>query len=81
VLAEMARDEHLRSLPVVILTTSRQDEEVLKMYQMRCNSYIVKPVDFDQFLKVVRAIADYWFTVVVLPKMVPAENAKAQAGS
>jgi two-component system, chemotaxis family, response regulator Rcp1 len=41
----------------------------LKMYNMRCSSYIVKPVDFDQFLKVVRTIAEYWFTVVVLPNV------------
>jgi hypothetical protein len=54
--------------PVVILTTSEQEEEILKMYKMRCSSYIVKPVDFDKFLKVVRTIAEYWFTVVVLPK-------------
>ena len=67
VLAEMMRDEKLKSLPVVVLSTSEEGEEILKMYQMRCSSYIVKPVDFDQFLKVVRAIADYWFTVVVLP--------------
>jgi CheY-like chemotaxis protein len=80
VLAEMLKDEGLRSLPVVILTTSEQAEEVLKMYKMRCSSYIVKPVDFDQFLKVVRAITEYWFTVVVLPKAAPAENAKAHAG-
>jgi len=81
VLAEMLKDESLRSLPVVILTTSEQAEEVLKMYKMRCSSYIVKPVDFDQFLKVVRAITEYWFTVVVLPKTAVIEKAKAQAGA
>lgn len=79
VLAEMMQDESLKSLPVVILTTSAQDEEVLKMYKMRCSSYIVKPVDFDQFLKVVRTIAEYWFTVVVLPKATAIEKAKAHA--
>jgi two-component system, chemotaxis family, response regulator Rcp1 len=68
VLAEMIKDEHLKGLPVVILTTSEQEEEVLKMYKMRCSSYIVKPVDFEKFLKVIRTIAEYWFTVVVLPK-------------
>jgi CheY-like chemotaxis protein len=79
VLAEMIKDERLNGLPVVILTTSEQDEEVLKMYKMRCSSYIVKPIDFDQFLKVVRAIAEYWFTVVVLPKVALPENATAHA--
>jgi two-component system, chemotaxis family, response regulator Rcp1 len=68
VLAEMVKDDSLKSLPVVIMTTSGEGEEVLKMYEMRCSSYIVKPIDFDQFLKIVRAIAEYWFTVVVLPK-------------
>ena len=69
VLAEMIKDDNLKGLPVVILTTSEQEQEVLAMYNMRCSSYIVKPVDFDQFLKVVRAIAEYWFTVVVLPNV------------
>jgi two-component system, chemotaxis family, response regulator Rcp1 len=80
VLAEMIKDDHLKGLPVVILTTSEQEEEVLKMYKMRCSSYIVKPVDFDQFLKVVRAIAEYWFTVVVLPNVGSTEKATAPAG-
>jgi CheY-like chemotaxis protein len=79
VLAEMLKEDSLKSLPVVILTTSEQAEEVLKMYKMRCSSYIVKPVDFDQFLRVVRAITEYWFTVVVLPKAVT-EKAAAHAG-
>jgi CheY-like chemotaxis protein len=67
VLAEMVADENLNAIPVVVLTTSSQDEEVLRMYKLRCSSYIVKPVDFEQFLLVVRSIAKYWFTVVVLP--------------
>jgi chemotaxis family two-component system response regulator Rcp1 len=49
------------------------------MYNMRCSSYIVKPVDFEQFLKVVRAIAEYWFTVVVLPNVGLTEKARAPA--
>lgn len=75
VMGEMLKDESLKSLPVVILTTSEQAEEVLKMYKMRCSSYIVKPVNFEQFLNVVRAITEYWFTVVVLPKVAPGEKA------
>jgi CheY-like chemotaxis protein len=81
VLAEMIKDERLKGLPVVVLTTSEQEEEVLKMYKMRCNSYIVKPVDFDQFLNVIRAIGEYWFTVVVLPKVAATEIAAAHAGA
>jgi hypothetical protein len=56
-----------RDLPIVILTTSDAPEDVLISYKLRCNSYIVKPVDFEQFSKVVHGIADYWFTLVVLP--------------
>lgn len=73
VLAELVADENLRHLPVVILTTSSEDREVLRMYKLRCNSYIVKPVDFEQFLRVIRSISEYWFTVVVLPPE-PAER-------
>lgn len=79
VLAEMMADERLKSIPIVILTTSEQHDEILRMYKMRCSSYIVKPVDFDQFLTVVRGIAEYWFTVVVLPKAAPNAPAKVPA--
>jgi len=67
VLAEISNDKQLRHLPVVILTTSADEQEILKMYQLRCSSYIVKPIDFDKFLGVIRLITDYWFTLVVLP--------------
>jgi len=67
VLTEISGDDNLRHLPVVILTTSRAEQEILKMYKLRCSSYIVKPVDFDQFVRVIRQFSDYWFTVVVLP--------------
>jgi two-component system response regulator len=67
VLAAIHADETLRHLPVVILTTSADEREVLKLYKLGCNSYILKPVDFNQFLRVTRLLADYWFTVAVLP--------------
>lgn len=67
VLAELVADDRLRHLPVVILTTSSDEQEILTMYELRCSSYIVKPVDFEQFQRVVQLISDYWFTVVVLP--------------
>lgn len=67
VLEEIARDERLKHLPIVILTTSDAPEDVLSSYKLRCSSYIVKPVDFEQFSKVVHGIAEYWFTLVVLP--------------
>jgi two-component system response regulator len=67
VMAELAADKDLRKLPVVILTTSSDEQEILAMYDLRCSSYIVKPVDFTQFQRVISVINDYWFTVVVLP--------------
>ena len=81
VLAEIMGDDRLKSLPVVVLSTSEEGEEILKMYKMRCNSYIVKPVDFEQFLTVVRSIADYWFTVVVLPARASSEGAAVHTGA
>ena len=67
VLAEIVKDEKLRKIPVVVLTTSKAEQDVLDMYQLRCSSYIVKPVDFNQFQEVIQQLRDYWFTVVVLP--------------
>jgi|ERR1700722_388277 two-component system, chemotaxis family, response regulator Rcp1 len=74
VMTEMVADETLCYIPVVVLTTSAQDEEILKMYKLRCSSYIVKPVDFEKFLQVIRSFANYWFTVVVLPTSVAKEK-------
>jgi two-component system, chemotaxis family, response regulator Rcp1 len=68
VLAELVADDKLNHIPVVILTTSAEDQDILNMYKLRCSSYIVKPVDFDQFLRVIRGIGDYWLTIVILPR-------------
>ena len=67
VLAEIVKDEQLCKLPVVVLTTSNGEADILEMYRLRCSSYIVKPVDFTQFQRVIQQLSDYWFTVVVLP--------------
>jgi len=67
VLAEIVKDDALRRLPVVILTTSSADKDVLDLYKLRCNSYIIKPVDFAQFQLIIQGLSNYWFTVVVLP--------------
>jgi two-component system response regulator len=67
VLTEMKEDEHLRQIPVVVLTTSRAEEDVARAYAAHANCYIAKPVDFNQFTEVVRTIENFWFTVVVLP--------------
>ena len=67
VLAEMKSSPDLKSIPVVIMTTSREEEDILNMYNLHANCYITKPIDFMQFIKVVRSIEDFWFTIVKLP--------------
>jgi len=67
VLAEIKADPSLRRIPVVILTTSRAEEDILKTYDLHANCYITKPVDLDQFLSVIRSIEDFWLTIVKLP--------------
>lgn len=66
-LAQIKQDENLRSIPVVVLTTSDSDQDVLQSYDSQANCYITKPVDLEQFTSVVRAIKDFWFSVVILP--------------
>lgn len=60
-------DERLRSIPVVILTTSEADTDIMKCYDLGASCYIAKPVGFDAFLKVVRSLEEFWFTVVKMP--------------
>ena len=67
VLREIKSDPQLKRIPVVILTTSQAEEDILHTYDLHANCYITKPVDFNQFLKVVRSIEDFWLTVVKLP--------------
>jgi two-component system response regulator len=67
VLREIKQDPNLTSLPVVVLTTSDSDEDVRETYDLGCNCYVTKPVDFEQFTKVVQAIGDFWFMMVKLP--------------
>ena len=67
VLAEIKEDERFRRIPVVILSTSKADEDVLQAYDNHANCYITKPIDLDMFIKVVQAIKDFWLTIVKLP--------------
>jgi two-component system, chemotaxis family, response regulator Rcp1 len=67
VLAEIKESEGLRAIPVIILTTSRADEDIVTAYGSHANCYIAKPVDFNDFAEVVRTIQNFWFTVVTLP--------------
>jgi two-component system response regulator len=67
VLAEVKRDDALRHIPVVVLTTSKAEEDVLKSYKLHANAYVTKPVDFERFIDVVRQIDEFFVTVVKLP--------------
>ncbi len=68
VLAEIKADPNLRGIPVVVLTTSQNEADILKAYDLHANCYIVKPVDFEKFAEVVRNIENFWFSVVTLPE-------------
>jgi CheY-like chemotaxis protein len=68
VLRAVKDDPRLRSIPVVVLTTSQAEEDVLRSYQLHANAYVSKPVDFEQFINVVRQIDDFFVTVVKLPR-------------
>ncbi len=67
VLEEIKTDDNLKRIPVVILTTSKAEEDIIKSYDLHANSYITKPVDFDQFIRVIKSIEDFWLEVVRLP--------------
>jgi CheY-like chemotaxis protein len=67
VLAEIRSDQKLTSIPVVVLTTSQAEQDVLRAYTLHANCYITKPVDFQQFLEVIEAIEGFWLSVVKLP--------------
>lgn len=68
VLEEIKEDSRLRLIPVVILTTSTNEEDILRSYDLHANCYITKPLDLDQFVKVVRSVEDFWFSIVTLPR-------------
>jgi CheY-like chemotaxis protein len=67
VLAEIKSDPDLRRIPVVVLTTSQAEEDVLRSYDLHANAYVTKPVDFERFVDVVRSVDEFFFTVVRLP--------------
>jgi two-component system, chemotaxis family, response regulator Rcp1 len=66
-LAEIKADPNLRRIPVVILTVSKAEEDVLKAYDLHANCYVTKPMDIEQFSKIVKTIDDFWFSIVTLP--------------
>ena len=67
VLEEIKVDPRLKAIPVVVLTTSKAEEDILRSYHLNANCYISKPVDYDQFSRVIRSIESFWLTVVTLP--------------
>jgi len=67
VLEEVKADPALRHIPVVVLTSSQAEQDILRAYDLHANCYVTKPVDLDQFITVVRSIEDFWFTIVKLP--------------
>lgn len=68
VLRELKADPDLGLIPVVVLTTSAADEDILRSYQLHANAYITKPVDFDAFISIVNQVTEFWLSLVVLPK-------------
>lgn len=69
VLADIKNDPYLRRIPVVVLTTSEAEQDVIESYDLHANCYITKPMDLAQFIKVVQTIEDFWFTIVKLPSV------------
>jgi len=68
VLADIKEDPALKHIPVVILTSSKAEEDIIKTYNLHANCYVTKPIDLEQFMLVVRSIRDFWLTIVKLPK-------------
>ena len=70
VLEEIKTDENLKRIPVVVLTTSNAEQDILKSYNLHVNCYINKPVDFDKFFDIIQKIEDFWLSTAILPTMV-----------
>jgi two-component system, chemotaxis family, response regulator Rcp1 len=70
VLAEIKNDPDLKLIPIIVLTTSRSDKDILESYKLNANCYITKPVDFSHFIDVVKSIEQFWLSVVTLPRKI-----------
>ncbi len=68
VLSEIKKDQALMRIPVVVLTISKDEEDIFRTYNLHANCYVTKPLDLDQFVKVVKSIEDFWLTIVKLPR-------------
>ena len=67
VLAEIKKDPKLKHIPIVVLTTSKADEDIIRTYNLHANAYITKPVDLNRFVEIMHALEEFWFTIVKLP--------------
>ena len=67
VLAEIKADPKFKHIPVIVLTTSKADEDIIKSYKLHANAYVTKPVDLNRFVEIIHALEEFWFTVVKLP--------------
>lgn len=67
VLAEIKEDDELKRIPVVVLTSSKSDQDIIETYNMHCNCYIIKPVDVNDFVEIVKSIENFWLSIVKLP--------------
>ena len=67
VLREIKENKDLKTIPVIILTTSSAEKDILRVYDLHANAYLIKPLDFDEFMKVIKSIEDFWFKAVTLP--------------
>lgn len=77
VLSEIKSDPHLRRIPVLVMTTSGADQDVNRAYSLNANCYITKPMDLDEFLRIVRSIEDFWLKTVTLPSSYYSEGSHA----
>lgn len=73
VLAEIKADDDLKSIPVVVLTTSEAEQDIIQSYKLHANCYVNKPVDLDKFIEIVRVMQDFWLSIVRLPPVAAAE--------
>ena len=71
VLQKVKSDDNLRRIPIIVLTTSDADQDILKSYNLHVNCYLNKPVDFDKFFDIIQKIEDFWLTTAILPSMIP----------
>ena len=67
VLKKIKENSNLKNIPIIILTTSSAEKDILRVYDLHANAYLIKPLDFDKFMKVIKSIEDFWFKAVTLP--------------